>query len=104
MTKGKITTALVLAAIVGLFGASMVSAESPSAQKRQMDTKPGPAHLTIEGKVNKIDGEVFVVQDYNGNEVRLYVGKDTKRLRGEKKVGDTIRAEVTRGGFANSIQ
>jgi hypothetical protein len=104
MTKGKIATALALAAVVGLFGVSIVSAGSPSAPKQQMDTKPGPAHMTIDGKVNKIDGEVFVVQDYSGNEVRLYVGKDTKRLRGEKKVGDTIRAEVTRGGFANSIQ
>jgi hypothetical protein len=38
------------------------------------------------------------------DEVRVYVSKETKKLNGEKKVGDRIRAEVTRGGFANSIQ
>ena len=40
----------------------------------------------------------------NINEVRIRVGKDTKKLHGDKKVGDKIRAEVTHGGFANSIQ
>ncbi len=104
--KGKKkVTALVLAAVAGLFGASLVFAGSPSSPKQQqMDTKPGPAYRTIDGKVHKIDGDIFVVEDYNGNEIRVYVGKDTKKLRGQKKVGDTIRAEVTHGGFANSIQ
>jgi hypothetical protein len=77
-------------------------ASKPAPMK--MDTKPGPAFQMVEGKLNKIDGDVYVVEDYNGNEVRLYVGKDTKKLRGNKKVGDTVRAEITRGGFANSIQ
>ncbi|HXF94278.1 MAG TPA: hypothetical protein VNK46_16110 [Nitrospiraceae bacterium] len=77
-------------------------ASKPAPMK--MDTKPGPAFQMVEGKLNKIDGDIYVVEDYNGNEVRLYVGKETKRLRGNKKVGDTVRAEITRGGFANSIQ
>ncbi len=77
-------------------------ASKPAPMK--MDTKPGPAFQMVEGKLNKIDGDIYVVEDYNGNEVRLYVGKETKRLRGDKKVGDTVRAEITRGGFANSIQ
>jgi hypothetical protein len=34
----------------------------------------------------------------------VYVGSETKRLAGNKKVGDKIRVEVTRGGFANTIQ
>lgn len=102
--KKKVTT-LVCAAVASLFGASLVFAGNPSASKQQsMDTKPGPAYRTIDGKLHKIEGDIFVVEDYNGNEVRLYVGKDTKKLRGQKKVGDTIRAEMTRGGFANSIQ
>jgi hypothetical protein len=77
-------------------------ASKPAPMK--MDTKPGPAFQMVEGKLNKIDGDIYVVEDYTGNEVRLYVGKETKKLRGNKKVGDTIRAEMTRGGFANSIQ
>ena len=100
------------AAAVAAMGANH---EDPSSLSKpnQHDTKPGPAFTTIQGKLSKIEGDVYVVQtnidDYRGasvnaNEVRVYVGKQTKRLSGEKKVGDTVRAEITRGGFANSIQ
>ena len=44
------------------------------------------------------------VEDFEGNQVQLYAGHGTKQIRGNKKVGDTVRAEITRGGFANSIQ
>ena len=68
------------------------------------DTKPGPAWRTIGGTVKQIDGNAYTVEDYEGNQVKLYVGQGTKQLRGAKKVGDTVRAEITRGGFANSVQ
>ena len=64
-------------------------------------------------RISKIDGNVYVVEGpsynalgggANANDVRVYVGKDTKKISGEKKVGDKIRAELTQGGFANSIQ
>jgi hypothetical protein len=70
----------------------------------QHDTKPGPAWKTVGGTVKSIHGDVYTVEDYEGNQVQLYVGQGTKHLRGNKKVGDTVRAEITRGGFANSIQ
>ncbi|MGA6828287.1 hypothetical protein ACO9S2_11810 [Nitrospira sp. NS4] len=68
------------------------------------DTKPGPAWKTVGGTVKQIDGNAYTVEDYEGNQVKLYVGQGTKQLRGQKKVGDTVRAEITRGGFANSVQ
>jgi uncharacterized protein YdeI (BOF family) len=68
------------------------------------DEKPGPAWKTIGGTVKQIKGDLYTVEDYEGNQVQLYVGQETKKLRGNKKVGDTVRAEVTRGGYANSIQ
>ena len=68
------------------------------------DTSSGPAYQTVDGKLNKIDGDVYVVQDYTGREIRLHVSNDTIKLRGEKKPGDSIRAEVTKGWHANSIQ
>jgi len=67
------------------------------------DHKSGPAWKMIGGTVKQIKGDTYTVEDYEGNQVQLFVGKDTKHLR-QKKVGDTVRAEVTRGGFANSIQ
>jgi ribosomal protein L21E len=70
----------------------------------QHDQKPGPAWRTIGGTVKQIKGDMYTVEDYEGNQVQLYIGRDTKHLRGEKKVGDRVRAEITHGGFANSIQ
>ena len=35
--------------------------------------------------------------------MKVHVGQGTKHLGGNKKVGDTIRAEITHGGFADSI-
>jgi hypothetical protein len=67
------------------------------------DEKPGPAWMTLGGTVKKIEGNAYTVEDYEGNRVKLYVGQGTKQLK-PKKVGDTVRAEITRGGFANSIQ
>jgi len=71
--------------------------------KVQHDRKPGMAWRTIGGTVKQIKGDTYMVEDYEGNQVQVYVGKETKHLR-QKKVGDTVRAEITRGGFANSIQ
>jgi hypothetical protein len=78
--------------------------QAPQAPKTgHHDEKPGPAWKTIGGTVKSIDGNAYMVEDYEGNQVKLYVGQGTKHIK-QKKVGDTVRAEVTRGGFANSIQ
>ena len=112
----------VAVALAGLAAGSVALAENqdstqqPAQQQQaaQLDTAPGPSHETIYGTVTKIEGEVYTVQQPAANEyvssgvkadeVRVRVSKETKKIGGEKKVGDRIRAEVTRGGFANSIQ
>jgi hypothetical protein len=73
------------------------------ASKTSHDKKPGPAWMTFGGTVKKIEGNTYTVEDYEGNHVSLYVGQGTKQIK-HKKVGDTVRAEITRSGFANSIQ
>lgn len=119
MISVKSTMALALAVgITGSLSASLVWGEAgftPSTSQKvtELDTKPGPAFTTIDGKVSKIEGNIYVVEGpaynaigggANSNEVRVFVGKDTKKISGEKRVGDKIRAELTQGGFANSIQ
>ena len=79
------------------------SNHSDALKTSQHDEKPGPAWMTFGGTVKKIEGNTYTVEDYEGNQVKLYVGQGTKQIR-KKKVGDTLRAEITRGGFANSIQ
>ena len=80
-----------------------------------MDKAPGPAYATVDGKISKIEGSVYTIQiestgyqnlaaSTNISESKIYVGEQTKKLHGNKKVGDKVRAEITRGGFANSIQ
>ena len=98
------------AAVTIVFGASIVSAET--AVVARLDTKPGPAFQMIQGKLAGIEGNTYVVEqsldNYRGEtvteEVRVFVGQETKRLNGSKKIGDKIRVEVTKGGFANAIQ
>ncbi len=68
------------------------------------DLKPGPAWRIIGGTVKNITADVYTIEDYDGNRVQLYVSRETKQLRGRKKVGDPVRAEITQSGFANSIQ
>ena len=106
-------------AVVGLVGNNFALADNQEVTK--LDTAPGMTHEIIDGQVIKIEGEVYtVLSGYPDNgsasqargwggsltqkEFRVYVGKETKKIKGEKKVGDKIRAEVTYGGFANSIQ
>jgi hypothetical protein len=83
--------------------AGHVPEENNAPKAGHHDEKPGPAWMTLGGTVKKIEGNAYIVEDYEGNRVKLYVGQGTKQIK-QKKVGDTVRAEITRGGFANSIQ
>ena len=83
--------------------AGHVPEQHDAAKAGHHDDKPGPAWMTLGGTVKKIEGNAYTVEDYEGNRVKLYVGQGTKQLK-QKKVGDPVRAEITRGGFANSIQ
>lgn len=75
-----------------------------SVPDKPTDSSTGPAFRTVAGKVVQIKGSYYDVEEFTGDKVRLHVNKETVMLRGEKKVGDKIRAEVTSGGHANSIQ
>lgn len=109
--KTRFLTVLIAAAVAALFGAGLASAEMMA----KLDSKPGPAFTVVDGKISKIEGSVYTIQSEstgyqnlgtttNVNEMKIYVSEQTKKLRGNKKVGDKVRAEITRGGFANSIQ
>jgi hypothetical protein len=108
--KTRLVGLAVRAVVTVMFGASIVSAET--ALMSTLDKKPGPAYQMLQGKLAGIEGNVYVVEqsvdNYRGETVteavRVYVGTETKRLTGNKKVGDKIRVELTRGGFANTIQ
>ncbi len=111
-SKPRMTAVTLTIALAELFATGTASAD-PQQTSEQLDMAPGPAYAMVDGKVTKIDGDVYTVESggaaYLDNgikptEMRIYVGKQTQKMKGEKKVGDKIRAEVTRGGFANFIQ
>jgi hypothetical protein len=77
--------------------------QSNSPKTFHQDSMPGPAWKTVGGTLKKVQGDSYTVEDYDGNQVILRVGQGTKHIN-KKKVGDTVRAEITRGGFANSVQ
>jgi len=83
--------------------AGHVPEQSDAANTGHQDSTPGPAWKTIGGTVKNVQGAIYTVEDYEGNQIKLHVGQGTKHIN-KKKVGDTVRAEITRGGFANSIQ
>ena len=82
---------------------SHVPEQSEAPEPGHHDSKPGPAWKTVGGTVKDVKGDIYTVEDYEGNQVSLRVGQGTKHIK-QKKLGDTVRAEITRGGFANSIQ
>ncbi len=91
----------------GMGGSSSMATSASSMSSEPVnptDSSPGPAFRTVSGKVLKIDGEYYDVEEYTGNRVRLHVGSRTVMINGNKKVGDKIRAEITQGGYANSVQ
>jgi hypothetical protein len=97
----KSSSAKSAAAAAASLGSLPAVQEAPKAGRH--DEKPGPAWKTVGGTLKDIQGNSYTVEDFEGNQVKLYVGQGTKHLK-QKKVGDTVRAEITRGGFANSIQ
>ena len=100
----KVAKLAAVTAVLAAFALNSPAMAGEKVKKPKLDTKPGPAHRMLEGKVKRIQGEVYTVEDYEGNEVQMYVSKDTKKLRGSKKAGDSVRAEITAGHHANSIQ
>lgn len=104
---------MAILALMIMFGFTPATFAYAADSDSGLDTSPGPAFQTIEGKLKKIDGNVYVVDEYITNyrgeevkdkEMQVYVSNETKKVHGNKKVGDHIRVEVTRGGFANSVE
>lgn len=115
-TKRKKIHLVTLGALIGLLWAAPSLTTAGQQHEKQADDslaspagqpsekKPGPAWRTIGGTVKQMKDTVYTIEDYEGNQVKLFVSRETKQLGTRKKVGDHVRAEITHSGFANSIQ
>jgi hypothetical protein len=58
----------------------------------------------LEGKLLKIEGDLWVVKDSSGNQHQIHIGAKTILPQSPKQTGDTIQAVVRKDGHASFIQ
>lgn len=67
---------------------------------------PPPAVIvteTVEGRLLRTEGDLYVIRDDRGREIRVRTGKDSL-IDGAMQVGDLVSAEVWKDGHARSIR
>ena len=99
-----LTSVLALALVLGGGTVTATLAGGPKAGANIDTNTVSTAAQTIDGKLLKIDGDFYVIEDLNGKQARLHISKNTKLVNGKKKPGDVIRAEVNKSGHILSIQ
>jgi len=58
----------------------------------------------LEGKLLKIKGDFWVVEDLSGNQHQIHIGAKTILPQSRKQTGDSIQAVVRKDGHASFIQ
>ena len=58
----------------------------------------------LEGKLLKIEGDFWVVEDLSGNQHQIHIGAKTILPQSRKQTGDSIQAVVRKDGHASFIQ
>lgn len=64
---------------------------------------PSNSPSTVAGEVSQIRGNVYIITDKNGNEVRLPIAQDI-RFDHVPQIGDWIEAEVSEDGLTRYIR
>jgi hypothetical protein len=98
----RLTTKSVLPIFVFLFSGMIVSMVAADPTLPPKTNAPANASGVLLGQLLKIEGEIYVVKDAGGKEVRLHVGKNTA-LDARIKVGDKIEAQVGPDGHALTV-
>ncbi len=58
----------------------------------------------LEGKLLKIEGDFWLVEDLSGNQHQIHIGAKTQLPQSPKQTGDPIQAVVRQDGHASFIQ
>lgn len=89
-----------LAAFVTLGLPALAAASGP-----RPASPPPPVIMTetVQGRLLRIDGEVYVIKDDQGREIRIQAGKDSF-LDKTVQAGEMVAAEILTGGHARSIR
>lgn len=96
-------TLFVLTVVTLGFGAGIVGAADPMADK---EAKPTLGERitkdTVKGTLMRVDGEYYWVKDTDGKEIRLHVDASTKLDKVVK--GDKVKAYITDQGHTTTLQ
>jgi len=72
---------------------------------KSLEATPSSTGINIlEGKLLKIDGDFWVVEDLSGNQRQIHIGAKTMLPPSPKQTGDSIQAVVRKDGHASFIQ
>src|SRR4026207_1462192 len=98
----RITLSMLAVMILG-FGAGIVGAADPMADK---EAKPTLGERftkdTVKGTLMRMDGEYYWVKNTDGKEIRLHVDASTKLDK--VKQGDRVKAYITDEGHTTTLQ
>ena len=100
----KIAILLVVFGLVPIFSvlAGETMKELPG---KSLETTPSSGGSNIlEGKLLKIEGDFWVVEDLSGNQHQIHIGAETILPQSPKQTGDSIQAVVRKDGHASFIQ
>jgi uncharacterized protein YdeI (BOF family) len=81
-----------------------VPEQSDTANAGHYDSTSGPAWKTIGGTVKNVQGDIYTVEDYEGNQVKLHVGqgRSTSTRRGSGTLfALKLREAASRIQFSN---
>ena len=96
-------TLLIFTVVVLGFGAGIVGAADPMADK---EAKPTLGERftkdTVKGTLMRVDGDYYWVKDTDGKEIRLHVDASTKLDK--VVVGDKVKAYITDKGHTTTLQ
>lgn len=96
---------ILLIANVWVFPSLMELPAASDSAPQSNPAKPAPSMNgagVVQGQLLKIEGEVYVVKDASGKQVRVRVNKETVLDR-RIKVGDKIDAQISADGHAATV-
>ena len=103
----RVPSICVLIVVAGLIApiSTLAEEKKPDISEQNLNTNSSSMSLhSIEGKILEIDGEFYVVEDPNGQRIRVHVGERTVMLSGAKRPGDPIRATIKKDGHALTVK
>ncbi len=90
--------------ILGLSGMACAAEDpQPSGNKQSQSSQQTSEFATIKGEIQKIEGDVYTIEEVEGGQVRLHL--DQRALQGNSfKEGDKVQAKILKGDETYTVR